>query len=576
MSEINDNIISIVQIIDLITNKYGFEKSVVERFVRSLFVNFENALINDGFVEVKGLGNFQKINSLDERVKYSLTYTPDSDLKELINRPFSHLQTINLNVPDFEENKVVIQPKNEIKTITPKEPMSVFQNQAEEIKEILSEIGSLNKVNSHTKTNNLINKEVENKSESTTETHHSDIIFEQDNRIKEEIEGAVINDNIISENIEDNKLNIIEEQKKEIVGNNVYKDKSELLEKDVEELEKENSEPILNTRFDDELSNFDQATSFEEKELDIQDKSRDIKDESNIVENFQKTDEQNVEQDDFDVVYVVSNQPKPERYKEKKVEQEDIDLEQEDKIAHLIYDENIIDSNVNSIDDVEGKSNEDVILKTKLDEKEKVVDEKDKYPFIYKKDEERKGFSIRTLFLILFSFLFILLLLFFSILTNHFKQQKEQQRINYIIDSIYNVNKINRIKDSLNTINNFRNYSTSTGLNFDGELDTNLNKKEKNNQKTKNIFEKKRTYNQFVTTIRVKSGDRLRDIAQKYYGEAKFWVYIYEANKNKIKSPNVLSVGSRVNIPKLNKKLIDKNNPKCIEYASQLENKYLK
>ncbi|PIE99440.1 MAG: hypothetical protein CR965_02310 [Paludibacter sp.] len=70
-------------------------------------------------------------------------------------------------------------------------------------------------------------------------------------------------------------------------------------------------------------------------------------------------------------------------------------------------------------------------------------------------------------------------------------------------------------------------------------------------------------------------GQNLAYLSRKYYGHSYFWVYIYEANRDKIANPNDIPVGSKLRIPKLNKKLIDKRNPKCLEYALKLKRKYL-
>jgi nucleoid-associated protein YgaU len=52
-----------------------------------------------------------------------------------------------------------------------------------------------------------------------------------------------------------------------------------------------------------------------------------------------------------------------------------------------------------------------------------------------------------------------------------------------------------------------------------------------------------------VRTYVVKSGDSLSKIAQQFYGDAKRWPEIFEANKDKIKDPNVINVGQELRIP---------------------------
>lgn len=52
-----------------------------------------------------------------------------------------------------------------------------------------------------------------------------------------------------------------------------------------------------------------------------------------------------------------------------------------------------------------------------------------------------------------------------------------------------------------------------------------------------------------VRTYVVKAGDSLSKIAQQFYGDAKRWPEIYEANKNQIKDPNLIYPGQELRIP---------------------------
>jgi 5'-nucleotidase/UDP-sugar diphosphatase len=50
------------------------------------------------------------------------------------------------------------------------------------------------------------------------------------------------------------------------------------------------------------------------------------------------------------------------------------------------------------------------------------------------------------------------------------------------------------------------------------------------------------------TTYVVRAGDSLSAIAQKFYGDAKRWKEIWEANKDKLPDPNVITVGQELRI----------------------------
>jgi nucleoid DNA-binding protein len=85
-----------------------------------------------------------------------------------------------------------------------------------------------------------------------------------------------------------------------------------------------------------------------------------------------------------------------------------------------------------------------------------------------------------------------------------------------------------------------------------------------------------RTYKEKLATETFAEGSRLTLMALKYYGNKLFWVYIYEANKDKIANPDYILAGTRIMIPKLNPKLIDIHNPQCLIQASVLQTAYTK
>jgi nucleoid DNA-binding protein len=82
--------------------------------------------------------------------------------------------------------------------------------------------------------------------------------------------------------------------------------------------------------------------------------------------------------------------------------------------------------------------------------------------------------------------------------------------------------------------------------------------------------------NTLLATETMQEGSRLTIYARKYYGSKYFWVYIYEANKDIIKNPDNVPVGTKIKIPKLDSKLIDLNNPESLVKAKELEKKYLR
>jgi nucleoid DNA-binding protein len=88
----------------------GIPKKNAETFCRIFFEVIEEGLRRDKFVKVKGFGTFKLIpvserESVDvntgERIQIGshtkVTFTPDAFIRDLVNKPFSHFQTITLN-----------------------------------------------------------------------------------------------------------------------------------------------------------------------------------------------------------------------------------------------------------------------------------------------------------------------------------------------------------------------------------------------------------------------------------------------------------------------------------------------
>lgn len=95
---------------DSLAEKHDIDKQDAENFVREFFLLIEEALKKDKYVKIKGLGAFKLIDvdtreSVDvntgERIKIEghtkVSFTPDNALKDVVNRPFAHFETVVLN-----------------------------------------------------------------------------------------------------------------------------------------------------------------------------------------------------------------------------------------------------------------------------------------------------------------------------------------------------------------------------------------------------------------------------------------------------------------------------------------------
>ena len=84
-----------------------------------------------------------------------------------------------------------------------------------------------------------------------------------------------------------------------------------------------------------------------------------------------------------------------------------------------------------------------------------------------------------------------------------------------------------------------------------------------------------RVYTRFIKTEKLPAGSRLAWLAYKYYGNKDLWVFIYEANKDRLKSPSRILIGTEVRVPVLDENLKDTANPETRRIIRQLEEEYL-
>ncbi|MBR6539299.1 MAG: HU family DNA-binding protein, partial [Bacteroides sp.] len=105
----NDKI-TIQELIEFISSNQSTSKKEIEAFAREFFKLIEDALQNERYVKIKGLGTF-KLIEVDSRESINvntgerfeiqghnkITFTPDTTLKELVNKPFAHFESVVLN-----------------------------------------------------------------------------------------------------------------------------------------------------------------------------------------------------------------------------------------------------------------------------------------------------------------------------------------------------------------------------------------------------------------------------------------------------------------------------------------------
>ena len=146
--------ITLQDLINLFSEKQGMNKKDAEVFVRTMFELIEEALATEKYVKIKGLGTF-KLTEVDSRESVNvntgerieiqghtkISFTPDATMKDLINKPFSHFETVVLNegveLEDtlVETSEEIVQEEVISEIIIAEEPAIVEEPQPEPIVE---------------------------------------------------------------------------------------------------------------------------------------------------------------------------------------------------------------------------------------------------------------------------------------------------------------------------------------------------------------------------------------------------------------------------------------------------------
>ncbi|MBP5171147.1 MAG: HU family DNA-binding protein [Bacteroidales bacterium] len=76
--------------------------------------------------------------------------------------------------------------------------------------------------------------------------------------------------------------------------------------------------------------------------------------------------------------------------------------------------------------------------------------------------------------------------------------------------------------------------------------------------------------------ITLGQGERLTLVAQQYYGDKVYWVYLYQANRDRIPNPNKITAGTKIRIPKAPASVVNPKDPASLQKAAALEEAYRK
>jgi len=140
--------ITLTNIAEELAAASGMSKEASDNFVRALIDTIEKGLQEDNVVKVKGLGTFKLMDMSDrgsvdintgERITIKgyrkVSFTPDSAMKEFVNRPFAHFEPTELNdgYPAEEEEVPVAEDDDKAEeTITSEEQIDAVAEIAAE------------------------------------------------------------------------------------------------------------------------------------------------------------------------------------------------------------------------------------------------------------------------------------------------------------------------------------------------------------------------------------------------------------------------------------------------------------
>ncbi len=118
--------LTIQDLTDLLAAKHSMTKKDAEAFVKEFFLLIEQALENEKTVKIKGLGTFKLIDvDSRESVKINtgerfqikgytkVSFSPDANLRDTINKPFAHFETVVLNENTILEDTPVEETEEE-------------------------------------------------------------------------------------------------------------------------------------------------------------------------------------------------------------------------------------------------------------------------------------------------------------------------------------------------------------------------------------------------------------------------------------------------------------------------------
>jgi len=547
----NKEKISLQEVVDLVATRASVSKRAAEEFLKVLFTTIEEALLAGDVVKIKNFGTFKLIwNEPRKSVNiqtgeeiiiagyYKAGFTPDGILKDSVNEPFAHLKPVQLD--DVDEHASEVD-----QTDVAMDPLRIFTEQASEIKSLISEIQALSPtklVSDNDKSSllsNAINEDAEDEQIEEDDVEEKELELAKDLELARELELAKELEMVRElERIKELELTKELEQVKALEVAIAIEQAKEL------ELDKEI----------DRVKELERIKELERsKEIELAKELEQVK-ELELAIKLEQTRE-------FELSKELAQAKQNSQIKE-------LELERELRAAKELVAKAVEPVIVTKKPDPEFIPVQKTVTITSEQEDTEPIEEKTN-PFLtnVKPPKKRKrGLQILVVLLIVLVISFAGFVIFYP---------PANEMINNTLISTQK-----GTKEALNTISGWfktapqqiphtvvvpKDLIAEDSVTVSEPIDS-----------LQLLFDTPRVYPEFIATERIVRGSRLTRMAKRYYGTADFWVYIYEANMNKLQNPDNIPAGTLIRIPKVDPRLIDSSNPRCINKARELHDLYVK
>lgn len=626
--------ITISEIIDLMASKNESSKKQTEEFVKTLLSTIEDTLIEGEIVKIKDFGTFKPqwneprksvdVNTGDEITipgYYKVVFLPDNTFKELINKPYAHLEAIEQKttvapkekeLPEVEKiekaEKIVEQPQPQKKEEDVKsqaqvpsqpdsakvtiEPMRMFEEQATQIKGILYEIEALSgkpsKLPPKTETteSNLSdatlvngitpynissilsdNKKIDNDADSDESQYTYTFEDSKTRKYRKKLEQEERKERKreqIKQYFSDNKFDLVREVKVEEVKEVPPVEEPPFsLEPVLQESATEEEKPPILSVSTDEITT-PQDIKIDEFSFDDE-----------LEEQVESMDSgiQDHQEEDIQVVEVKELPNKKITQKHEGEDKKDVNVivnlivnQGEDGKLQLKEATTPKPTKQDIIEEVASPTPTELVETQVTEEpKAQVAEEETLIVSPNNEDVDYTFVQIRKKRNRIWLFIVLPILLAALGYGIWFYFPAIKSFIKPYWESYFPTK-----NDQPATIKE----DTSVASNKPVVVDS-LENQAQDTLATEDLFKKDRDYKEFIASEVLKPGTQLSALAKKYLNHPYFWIYIYEANIDVIEDPNHIPIGTVIKIPKMDSRLINVNNPECLKYAEKLANEYL-